>query len=669
MSGGVVEALPALPIGRSLGVVDLIRAAEKLRSAGESAAAEQLYAGWVATNRDDPLLYAVLFNFSVILSDSGQIDAARQCLEQAIALNPDFLPLHINLGRTLERLGAVGQAIGQWTVVTGKLAQIDGAGVGYKTTALNQIARALEAAGQDETAEDMLRRSLEIDCHQREVAQHFTALRQRTCTWPVIAPQERIPRAMLMAGISPLSAAAFTDDPLLHLAMAWHYNAEDVGTPEVAHEAWPVAERGEERLRIGYLSSDLREHAVGYLMAEVPELHDRTKVEIFAYYCGPVPAAHDGLNRRYLASVDHWLDISQMDDATAAARIVADGIQILVDVNGYTREGRTKLLALRPAPIIVNWLGYPGTTGSPYHHYIVADDWIVPEDHEVYYSEKVLRLPCYQPNDRKRVVDGNPPTRTSVGLPEDAFVYCCFNGTHKITRFTFERWMKILAAVPGSVLWLLTGTDATNERLRRHAAGFGIAPERIVFAAKMANAFHLARYRLADLFLDTTPYGAHTTASDALWMGVPVLTVSGRSFASRVCGSLIRSAGLPELVATSIDDYVATAIAYGRDRAALAALAERLVAGRDTCVLFDTPLLVRSLEDLYATMWADRRAGRLPVPDLDGLAVHLEVGAGVDHEAIEIQAIPDYRGWWRERLARRHRFRPIPPGTRLFASR
>jgi predicted O-linked N-acetylglucosamine transferase (SPINDLY family) len=238
---------------------------------------------------------------------------------------------------------------------------------------------------------------------------------------------------------------------------------------------------------------------------------------------------------------------------------------------------------------------------------------------------------------------------------------------HKITRFTFERWLTILGRTPGSVLWLLAGSDAANARLRGYAAERGVAADRIVFAGKMANADHLARYVLADLFLDTTPYGAHTTASDALWMGVPVLTLAGRSFPSRVCGSLVRSAGLPELVCASAEEYVDRAVALGRDRRSLQGYRERLLAGRDTCVLFDTPLLVRELEQLYARMWADRQAGALPRPDLANLDVYLEVGVAVDHDAVEVQTIADYEGWWREQLARRHSFRPIDADRRLLA--
>ena len=651
-------------VGHGLAVVDLIRASETLSRAGEAAAAEALYDGWIQSHADDPLLYAVLFNFSVVLADQGEIERARECLERAIDLKADFWPAHINLGRACERLGDVAAAVTRWSRVADQLPQIDGTNIAYKTAALNQIARTLEAAFQDETAEAMLRRSLDIDPRQREVAQHFLALRQRSCSWPVVSPWERVGREALMRGLSPLSAAAYTDDPALQLAIAAAYNFEDVGSPAGAMTAWPAAMAHTGPIRIGYLSSDLREHAVGHLMAEVFPLHDREKVEIFAYYCGP--RASDPMHDAYKASVDHWRDVSGLDDTTAARLIAADGIQVLVDVNGYTREGRLKLVALRPAPVIVNWLGFPGTMASPYHSYIVADDWIIPPESEIYYSEKVLRLPCYQPNNRLRTIAETRPTRTDAGLPEDAVVYCSFNGMHKLTRFTFDRWLMILAAVPGSVLWLLTGTEGTNARLVAYAEARGIAGQRLIFAPKLANPHHLARYPLADLMLDSTPYGAHTTASDALFMGVPVLTVSGRSFASRVCGSLTRSAGLPDLVTENLEDYVAKAIELGRDRDALPACRARLEAGRDTAALFDMPRLVAELERLYAEMWADCRADRLPRPDLTNLDTYLRVGMAYDHEAIEVQAIADYRRWWRERLEAVARFRPFPHDQRLF---
>jgi hypothetical protein len=304
--------------------------------------------------------------------------------------------------------------------------------------------------------------------------------------------------------------------------------------------------------------------------------------------------------------------------------------------------------------------------GTPYHHYIIADEAIIPEQDELYFSEKVLRLPCYQPNDRKRIVAEKTPTRTEAGLPEQAFVYCCFNGSHKITRFTFLRWLEILKRVPNGVLWLLEASEETKKRLRDFAQSHGIAVERLIFAPKLANPDHLARYRLADIFLDTTPYGAHTTASDALWMGVPVLTAPGRCFASRVCASLVRAAGLPDLVCGSASDYVERAVALAGKPAHLAILKRRLALSRSTCDLFNTELLARSLEELYHKMASDYERGVLPQPDLTNLEDYFEAGTALDHDGQETGLIPDYHDTYKSGLARRHRARPLPSDRRLW---
>jgi len=664
MTSDVLTPTLLQSMARTLSLMDLIKSAETLKATGQKDSVVTLYATWVEHNAEHPLLYAALFNYSVILTEVGRIDTARECLERAIALNPDFMPAYINLGRVYEVQGATAVAVVQWSSVLQKLALLNGGAVTHKITALNQIARALEAAAQDDSAEEMLRQSLEIDPTQREVAQHYIALRQRQCEWPVMAPWERVSQQTLMLGLSPLSATALTDDPLFHLAVAAHYNKVDVGDPKTPITTWPRASAHQGPLRVGYLSSDLREHAVGQLLAEVPGLHDRSQVEVFAYYCGP--HSSDPMHDDFKNSVDHWLTINDLDDATVARRMVEDGIQILVDVNGYTREARHRLLALRPAPVVVNWLGYPGTQASPYHHYLIADEWIIPPDHELYYSEKVVRLPCYQPNNRQRKAAPHRPSRGELGLPEQAVVYCCFNGAHKITRFVFERWLLILSRVPNSVLWLLASSEAAQQRLRDHAAAHGIDPARLIFAEKRVNAEHLARYPAADLFLDTSPYGAHTTASDALWMGVPVLTQSGRSFAARVCGSLVRAAGLPELVCESATDYVERAIALGQDQPRLQALRDHLAAHRESCPLFDTPALVRGLEQLYREMWSEAQAGRLPRPDLRNLDVYLDVASETRYDEVDVQTIEDYHGWWQEKLRRRHRVRPISPDDRLF---
>jgi predicted O-linked N-acetylglucosamine transferase (SPINDLY family) len=650
------------PSAQDVAVPDLIRAVELLKQGGQAPAASALYATWIEHNPTHPLLYAVLFNYSVALSDAEQLDGARACLERAIELNPDFIPAYINLGRVYERSGNVGAALTQWSAALSRLESVTGTAVSHKTTALNQSARALEAADHDAAAEQMLRHSLELDPTQREAIQHLVALRQRQCEWPVLLPSERVTQRALSKGLSPLSAAALTDDPLYQLALAWHYNQLDVGEPEQVLEHAP-ATAASGPLRVGYLSSDLREHAVGYLMTEVLALHDRRNVEVFAYYCG-VPST-DPLHRHFQSTAHHFSSISALDDRAAAERIRADGVQILVDLNGYTRDARLKLVAQRPAPVIVNWLGFPGSMASPYHHYLIADDFIVPASHEHYYSEKVLRLPCYQPSFRARAVAPVVPSRADVGLPDHAMVYCCFNGAHKIHRFTFERWLAILGRVPGSVLWLLGSSPATNERLQSYAAERGIAKQRVIFAQKLANPYHLARYGLADLFLDTTPYGAHTTASDALWSGVPVLTASGRSFASRVCGSLVRAAGLPELVCESPAELVERAVQLGLERGALEPLRKRLREGRSTCTLFDMPLLVHELEELYAQMWSDYCAGQRPQPRLDNLDAYLEVGSSFDPDTLELQTLPEYEPFWLRKLAARHRHRPLTTDSRL----
>jgi predicted O-linked N-acetylglucosamine transferase (SPINDLY family) len=647
---------------KTLSVPELIRAAETLKQNNQTNAVEALYAVWVTHNNNHPLLYAVLFNYAVILSDGGKLQAARECLEQALKLNPEFLPAHINLGRIYERLGSSALAVVQWSIVLSKLVAVDGAAITYKTTALNQSARALEAVFEDDSAEQLLRQSLELDREQREVVQHLVALRQRQCEWPSVLTLERVDHRTQMRGLSPLSAAALADDPLYHLGLAHHYNQMDVGIPSRMYREWPAVEVREKRLRIGYLSSDLREHAVGFLMTEVFALHERANIEVFSYYCGP--ETNDSLHEHFKTTSDHFVSITNLSDEAAAQRILEDGIQILVDLNGYTRDARLKLVSMRPAPIIVNWLGFPGTMASPYHHYIIADDAIIPKTHELYYTEKVVRLPCYQPSHRHRKV-GKTPMRRELELPEDAFVFCCFNGTHKLTRFTFERWLTILSRVPGSVLWLLSSIESAHERLRTYAEQRGISRERLIFATKLPNPEHLARYPLADLFLDTSPYGAHTTASDALWMGVPVLTFAGRSFASRVCCSLVIAAGTPDMVCDSSEAYVERAAEFGNQRERLKPIRERLVLQRETCTLFDMSTLVRRLEELYAAMWQDFKNGDLPRPNLFSLDVLLELGCQVDQEHIEMLLVSDYYEFYRERLTERHNFRPIARDNRL----
>lgn len=649
-----------------ISIGQLFALTEQYKSAGHIETSVELYKSWIAYHPDDPVLYAAYFNYGTTLNLLKDRFGAINAFRDSARLNRDFHQAHLSLGLTLEQIGRSGEAVTEWLGVATALSAVNGETTAHRIYALEQIGRVLESLDRDGPAEDALRQRLDLSLDDK-VLQHWIALRMRQCKWPVLVESDRMKRPGMLAGISPLSLANFADDPMFQLAKAYHYNKALIGVQKGVR-IWPApgpsSREPGRKMRIGYVSSDLREHAVGFSMADVLALHDRTKFEIYAYYCGI--EQDDPTKMRIKASVDHWFDINGISDDDAAIRVEADAIDILIDLNGYTKGARTGLFALRPAPIAVNWFGYPSTMGSPYHHYIIADDTVIPPLAERFYSEKVLRLPCYQPNDRNRLVAARQPTRADEGLPETAFVFCCLNGLQKLTELTFNRWMIILAAVPDSVLWLLGGTDETQERLRARAATSGVAPERLVFAKKIPNPNHLARYVLADLFLDNLPYGAHTTAADALWMGLPVLTVPGRSFASRVCASLVSAAGVDDLICKDTATYVARAIALGLDGDKTASLKVRLEAGRPTCLLFDTPRLVEHLEGLYQTMWSDFENGDLPVPDLANLDIYHEVGTGLDVERIELLGDDAYHALYADKLSEWDATYPIRPDTRLW---
>ncbi|MFO1337329.1 MAG: tetratricopeptide repeat protein [Burkholderiaceae bacterium] len=403
----------------------------------------------------------------------------------------------------------------------------------------------------------------------------------------------------------------------------------------------PPRDAGDQRLRIGYLSSDLHAHATAYLMAEVFERHDRRRVEVFAYSAGPDDGS--AMRARLVRAVDHFVGCGALGHEALARRIHADGIDILVDLKGYTRDTRSAVLALRPAPVQVNFLGYPGTLGGGLADYIVGDPVVTPLDHAADYDERIAQLPhCYQPNDRQRAL-GTPPTRAEAGLPEDAVVLACFNYPYKITEEVFSRWCQVLARVPGTVLWLLKTHPVTEAHLRAAAQAQGVAPQRLVFAPEQPQDRHLARLALADLVLDTEPYNAHTTGSDALWAGVPLITRTGETFASRVATSLLHAAGLGELAVARAEAYVDLAVALALDRPRLAALKARLASQRLVLPLFDSAAWTRALEDLFDRMAWRQRAGLPPAalralpgpwPDGEIERAFALYQAGADDEAL-----------------------------------
>lgn len=366
-----------------------------------------------------------------------------------------------------------------------------------------------------------------------------------------------------------------------------------------------------DRIRVGYFSADFCNHPVGQLAVGLFEAHDKSRFEATAISFGPDDGSD--LRRRITAAFEHFVDVNQMDDAEVAALIRSREIDIAVDLTGLTRHNRFGALSRRVAPVQVNFLGYPGTMAHPCMDYIIADRTIIPEEDFQHYSERVVWLPdSYQANDDKSAITERRPTRPDCGLPEGAFVFCCFNNTYKIMPEVFDIWMRLLAAVPNSVLWLIATNAAAEVSLRREAERRGVAPDRLIFAAKMPLADHLARSGHADLFLDTMPYNAHTTGSDALWAGVPLLTCLGSTFASRVAASLVRAVGLGDLATTSLQDYEAMAIKLARDPASLRALRDRLARNRGTHPLFNTARFARHIEAAYTTMWRRYQAGAAP---------------------------------------------------------
>ncbi|MFC6447227.1 O-linked N-acetylglucosamine transferase, SPINDLY family protein [Shinella zoogloeoides] len=653
---------------QQLSLADLFQTAETLAGAGQKAAAVELYKTWIAFNDANPLLHLAYFNYGVALSSAGDIAGAMHALRAAIRLNPLFGQAHINLGRALEDCGLIGEAVQQWRVFVDATAEMTPDKLSNRLLSLQHIGRVLEGAGQLDEAEAALWQAMELQPSRPEAAQHWISLRARQCKWPVTAPSMHLTMRNFMDAMSSMTIACYADDPLFHLAKAYRYGHRTVGRPAdlAALERRPVRMKTGtgQRLRIGYVSSDLRQHAVGFALSEVLELHDKANVEVFAYYCGD-PAPIDQTQARIKLAVDHWRDIAGLGDLEAARQIVDDEIDVLIDVNGYTKNARTRIFAYRPAPVIVNFCGYPGTMATPYHQYMIADDVIVPPENELYYTEKVLRIACNQPVDRKRAVSSRP-TRAAAGLPEDAFVFASFNGMQKITAPCFARWLAILHATPGSVLWLLAGDDSANERLRKMASDAGIAPERLIFAGKAMNPDHLARIGLADLFLDTFPYGAHSTAADAVTQGLPVLTVAGKSFASRFCASIVTAAGVPELVCSGPDEYVRKAVAFARDPASLRAVRDAIERQRETAPLRDMPALALRLEELFWQMQNEAERGETPVPDLRNLDIYYEVGTELAAQGIEFEDEEAYRARYRAELAALDAFAPLSPDARLW---
>jgi predicted O-linked N-acetylglucosamine transferase (SPINDLY family) len=377
--------------------------------------------------------------------------------------------------------------------------------------------------------------------------------------------------------------------------------------------------RHRDKIKIGYYSPDFREHAVAHLLIGLLELHDKNQFELFGFYFGPPDSSK--MHKRVSSVFNQFIDVGLKSDKDIALMSRKIGIDIAVDLTGFTALARTDIFSYRAAPIQLNYLGYPGTTGAEYIDYIIADPVIIPIESQQYYSEKVVYFPnsyypnSYQVNNRKRSIADKVFTKDELGLPKDGFVFCCFNNNYKITPNTFDGWVRILKAVKNSVLWLLEDNSIAVLNLRKEAQFRGLDPNRLVFAKRIDPSEHLARHRSADLFIDTLPYNAHTTASDALWAGLPVLTCMGESFASRVAASLLNAIELPELITTTQEQYEATAIELATNPEKLKDIKKKLERNRLTTALFDTPRFTKHIEAAYKQMY-ERYQDDLPLNNI-----------------------------------------------------
>lgn len=575
-------------------LLDLFDHAGRLSEEGQIEQAINLYNVWLE-NTTSPAAYAVYFNLGVSLAQVGNDVAAEQAYRQAIELKFDFNPARFNLGTVLERQGKYDDALAQWHLILqyADLNILDDKSLYIQ--ALNNLGRLMEHTKRLQEAEQMLARSLEQKPDQPDVISHWVHLRQKQCEWPVYDTRIGVSEFELKHATSALAMLSASDDPASQLATAQHFVKS-----KVVSSVEPLSNRQgyrHDKLRVGYLSSDFCMHAVAILTAELYELHDRSKIEVYGF-CWSI---EDGsaMRARILRAMDHYVSIKEMSDEVAAKVIRSHEIDILVDLQGLTSGTRPNILAYRPAPIQLTYLGFPGTTALSAIDYVISDRYVFPESLAPFFTEKPLYMPnCFQINDRQRRI-GSRPSRAECGLPDSGFVFCSFNNNYKFTPEVFACWMRILHQVSDSVLWLLADNEWARENLFHAALQYGIEPARIIFAPRVSPESYLARYQVADLFLDTYPFNAGTTASDALWAGLPVLTYSGRTFASRMAGSLLHAVGLPELVSDSLHEYEEKAVELGRSQTRIDAMKQHLQAVRLSCPLFDSPRFVKDLEDLY----------------------------------------------------------------------
>jgi len=586
---------------------------------------ERAHANYDAAINLSPTYAEAFNNKGSLFMQEKRYREAYLCFEQALTHNAHYAKAYFNKGTALNALKLPGLAISCFDEAIQLAPEFVEAfcnrGVSYRELgqfdlALHNLQRALALNDQDVDVHFNLGNLLDDNKLFSEATYHLqrvlalnpdTAadcvgplmnIQMKMCDWKgfqqrIEDVQHRVQVVKRSTELLPLLAVTADADLLLQAGQVYcdqHY-------PHQANHFEAKQSNNNTRLVVGYFSSDFNNHPLAHLFSEVFELHDRSQFEIHAFSLSRKP--HDSFTQRIIGNVDYFWDCGALSHTSLLDLARQHNLNIAVDLNGATGGCRMEIFASRVAPVQINYLGFPGTIGSKYHDYIIADDYLIPTELQTHYSEKVIYLPCFQANDRKRNVSKIPPSRAQLDLPDKAFVFCCFNNSYKIQPTQFASWMQIMSKVPSSVLWLVTDSGDVEQNLRDQAQQLGVAPDRLIFSKRMAHPDYLASYVCADLFLDTYPFNAGTTANDALWMGLPLVTLSGNTFASRMAGSLLHAVGLPELITTNLEDYENLAVELASDPIRLGKLREQLKANRSSCVLFDSPLFVSKLEEQY----------------------------------------------------------------------
>jgi protein O-GlcNAc transferase len=584
----------------------------------------------------DPNNAAALYSHGVISLNKGQVEEAFRLSDHGVKVAPSFAPMHFVHGAALLAMGKKEEALSSYDAALQIQPEytevLQNSGVLLREmlrhrealerfnkiltynpdnpTALANCGIVLTEFKLSEQAIAMFKRLMALQPDYDYGLGLLLYEQLHVCDWSMLASLSQQIMEGVRAGkrsCKTLALMAITDSASDHYLAARTF--ADHFFPKAPKSLWNGERYRHEKIRIAYLSPDLREHPVGHLMAGIFERHDKSRFETFAFSLGPDDGSR--LRARMLNAFDHFIDVRTQSSVQIAQQIRELEIDILIDLAGYTTDSRTDVMAWRPAPVHVNYLGYPGTLGVDYVDYILADRYIIPEAQQQYFSEKVVYLPdTYLPTDAGVSIAERTPTRAECGLPESGVVFCSFSHDYKISPYMFDVWMRLLQRIPGSVLWLMARGATAQQNLCREARERGIDPARLVFAGRVPRVEdHLARYRLVDLFLDTHPYNAHTTAADAMMAGCPVVTCMGDAFPSRVAGSLLHAIGLPELIAHTLNEYEDIAFRLATSPSELADIKSRLRANRETHALFDTDQFCRNLETAYIAMWRQAQLG------------------------------------------------------------